>query len=207
MKVFGPFEFSAGEARAAMAGHKTQARVPAVDYTSGEGRRSKFAACTSGDLIWCSEPFIHITVRRKEGLSGTAYGSPADYQTPDHLKAHADRKIAVCQAAAMARFQSRLTLELVRVARERVYNISEADAIAEGFSRQSMFGQTGFALPAKVIYRFYDTAAQAFREEWTRETWRKRSLSGECIALTFKVHVVNVDRYSRGDAENAEARA
>lgn len=87
----------------------------------------------------------------------------------------------------MPRWASRLTLELTDVRIERVQEISDADAMAEGFEHEyADNGDVKRPASFKFLDLFYDINKRAPRDE---NSW--------VWVLTFKVHEMNIDDYLR----------
>jgi hypothetical protein len=155
-----PILFSAPMVRAILAGTKTQTRRvvkprkgeevdPSGIYDLHPGDR-EIARCPyghPGDLLWVREAWR--TLRRFDGQtiatmprdSWIAY--EADENQGDALPKDAGGRMGkVRPSIHMPRWASRITLEIVSVRVERLQEISEADAVAEGVTRQmrSMLG-------------------------------------------------------------------
>jgi len=137
-----PTLFSGPMICALLEGRKTQTRrilkVPsasllrAAEHDGGQGllQLSRFA---KADRLWCRE-----LLRKADGIWRYDADKVPAVVTPDHPRfadmiAWTDRKEAsVCPGIHMPRWASRLTLIVTDVRVERLQDISEADAIAEG---------------------------------------------------------------------------
>lgn len=160
-----PIIFSAQMVRAILAGAKSQTRRPMRTQPVADGKWAggwKFGsglktvsivspliadACPHGqpgDRLWVREAFIRVD-RRTDGWGLDVYA--ADYAPDDRPKHHWKSPIH------MRRTASRITLEITGVRVERLQDISEADAQAEGC------GET-------VNYEAGRTYAAEYRELW-----------------------------------------
>lgn len=158
-----------------------------------------------GDLLWVREAWRTETdevdhLLPAELAAGTSilYSSDADW---DLNKTVGRRR----HARFMPRWASRLTLELTGVRVERLENISEADAKAEGFSE----GWMGNAIPETPIGGgltisspgTYASAAGHFQAYWCElhgfDAW---DANPWVWVLEFKVHRCNVDELLKARA-------
>lgn len=127
-----PIIFSSPMIRAILEGRKTQTRriiKPQPDRNglwprgSAPGASSYDCPCgQSGDRLWVREAFVSMNgyvFYRADALPGREH--IMKYQSPIH----------------MPRWASRITLEITKIRVERVQDISEADAIAEGCEQPS----------------------------------------------------------------------
>lgn len=81
------------------------------------GTKRPYHKLKRGDVLWCSEPFLYLTVKRQVGVEGISYGSvPSHTPRPDYLR-NLDCKVAVCSAKDMMAGQSRIWLQLKSVAK------------------------------------------------------------------------------------------
>lgn len=94
----------------------------------------------------------------------------------------------------MPRWASRLTLVVTATKIEKVSNISEADAIAEGIGRNPVQEGTWIAYPERSSAAGYMKATESFRSLWVdlhgAASWVDNV---EVVALTFDVHKTNID--------------
>lgn len=150
-----PILFSAPMVRALLAGKKTQTRRVVKGEALQWLKRDKFAPAfvsdagnhlcpygQPGDRLWVREAWARTTVFPgsemvvyREGDSRTDYGGP--WKPGIH----------------MFRRDSRITLEVTGVRVERLQDISEADALAEGIVQ---LRDGGFGLPAGEHYHATD---------------------------------------------------
>lgn len=95
----------------------------------------------------------------------------------------------------MPRWASRITLTVTDVRVERLQDITEADAIAEGIERSEKFPDRyltpagDFAIPTVAYHRLWDSINGD--GAWDRNPW--------IVAYTFTVHLGNIDQIG-GDA-------
>lgn len=140
-----PILFSAPMVRAILSGAKTQTRrivKPDGKYRLDlvcppDGGPSRCPYGMPGDRLWVKEQTIKVEDRgwigpvyteSDEGRQAMdwGYGEPDD---PDHIPPHAIKRRP---SLFMTRAMSRITLEVTEVRVERLQDISEADAMAEG---------------------------------------------------------------------------
>lgn len=114
-----------------------------------------------GDLLWVRE--THFLV---DEIGEYVY--KVDYSAEDlqNIKAHGDKwkpSIHMPKAAA------RIWLKVTNVRVERLQDISEADAIAEGLIHSELFNEWGGVEPhpeVKGHYRWYQNPIDAFKNLW-----------------------------------------
>lgn len=134
-----------------------------------------------GDLLWVRESFcIHKGDDKlhKDQVSYKTEGFPFVFKPSIH----------------MPRWASRLTLKITEVRAERLQDISEADAIAEGISVDS----SGHAIRIddKIAWGSARGAYAALWESlhgngaWDSNPW--------VWAISFKVHKQNIDKFLKG---------
>lgn len=158
-----PILFSGPMVRAILDGRKTQTRrlcnpQPSLVRRTALGWRDNFGLkirpnYQPGDRLWVRET-LRISERSERGINGTHLVSYAATHVPVQI-AGTDERQAWAQARIdsqierahdgfgvqmfkvpsifMPRWASRITLEVIRVRVERLQEISEADAAAEGF--------------------------------------------------------------------------
>lgn len=108
----------------------------------------------------------------------------------------------------LSRWASRLTLRLADVRVERLHDISEADAIAEGVFPAAVYGGKAASwLPAEEDRsRFYDTAHDAYMALWAKINGQASVDANPWVwVLDFKgaVHPENVDKVAEAYAAAA----
>lgn len=189
-----PMIFSAESVRAILDGRKTQTRRVAPHFPDGVRPEAvmwnpynKVIQChhsgiivkcpygQPGDLLWVRETWMkyrgRLIYRADRGVvmdegyaaDGTSHGSIQPWRSPIH----------------MPRWASRLTLEVVSVRVERVQDISEADAIAEGIvpiKTKGVLGQikTMYEVPGllgtyadgQIDTRVCHSAVEGYSELW-----------------------------------------
>lgn len=169
-----------------------------------------------GDLLWVRE-----TTEAYEYESGVysryvADGVPVLYSACDdpmyngslaHWNYFRDSRPSI----HMPGWASRLTLEITNVRVERLQDISEADAIAEGAMVEDYECQLGEGYTSALCYHhgqpeneegaWFDTAKESFRDLWQSinggDSWAQNPW---VWMVEFKVHRCNVDAYLRKGA-------
>ena len=169
-----PVFFSAPEIRALLDGGKTQDRTICVSPSNLE------SPSRPGDLLWLREPY-----GLQADVSRYASSVPIFYRATDEQE-NVGRWAA---AIRMPRGYSRLTLELTGSRKERLQDITEADAVAEGF-RPDTISETRAAI-------------DQFRAHWCEkhgaDSWDANPL---VRVREFRVHDRNVDELlGRGQHE------
>ncbi len=220
-----PIIFSAPMILALLAGHKTMTRrlayiiekpkkIRGVQYT-GARRSSPWQRVKPGDRLWVRETWGRFCVMDDydEACSEMmtyyrADGEPFDrWIDPDSGEARDRAKWR--SPIHCPRAYSRLTLVVTATKIERLNDISEADAQAEGIawdhSRDPMasgpmaarYGTARYgtpALDAPNVRRGFSSARGAFQALWNSlhsdGAW---SENPEVVALTFTVHKTNID--------------
>lgn len=143
-----------------------------------------------GDRLWVRETFA------------TTAGGPILYAATDDIHELRKKKPSIF----MPMYASRLTLEVVDVRIERLQEISEADALAEGIwtfiegnSRQNEFA--GFDKPEdrlQVIKILYGSPQNAYRHLWESingtNSWEKNPFVVVVGFRTHKCNIANVER-------------
>lgn len=154
-----PILFSADMVRGIRDGRKTQTRrvivpQPVDSWMTGPNWSEYYKDGKKN--LWIEHPTKHTEIKCPYGVPGdrlwvreTWYarnygGKPcsrvdyaADYARPDFLKENGSKKHP---SIFMPRWASRIALEIVKVRVEHVQDISEADAVAEGFSDNGAHG-------------------------------------------------------------------
>ncbi|MCV0371109.1 hypothetical protein [Filomicrobium sp.] len=157
-----------------------------------------------GDLLWVRETWCEGPIGRDGVVEDWR---EYFYRATDHdvmgiddgdgfsvLNADGSLKSPWRPSIHMPRRASRLTLEVTDVRVERLQDISEEDAIAEGVSRiatvggagwQDYSGGVGFGDPRRSFLSLWDSLNEARGFGWDVNPW--------VVAVTFKVHRVNID--------------
>lgn len=200
-----PILFSAPMVRALLAGRKTQTRrivkpQPSSIFTGfGDflgtiiGRDTvmacvwKFPYGESGDLLWVRETLTHDATR---GHFYAANGDALDYEREPPPSIGLPMKSI--SSIHMPRWASRITLRITDVRVERLQEISEDDAIAEGIDGPLC---AEFTTKAPSRFNLMPAAVHAFFGLW-------ESLNGEgswaanpwVWVLSFEVIRSNVDK-------------
>lgn len=171
-----PIIFSAPMVRALLAGHKTQTRRLAT---------SPLSKVRAGDRLWVRESSVVYTSQRtgNDYAFHMATDPKARTRVPEGNGTWCRK---VCPAIHMPRWASRLTLVVTETRRQKLQDISEADAIAEGAAN-------GFWFDGRHVLAG-STARGAFWCLWTLlnsvQSW---DANPDIVALTFAVHQCNID--------------
>jgi hypothetical protein len=122
-----PILFNAPMVRAILNGSKTQTRRVAIPKRSIEPMTDECPYGQRGDRLWVREAWtVNLTGDPKHGGPGTV---------PIYRAEHPHAADRWRPSIHMPRWASRITLEITAVRVERLRNISEADARAEGVTR------------------------------------------------------------------------
>lgn len=204
-----PILFSGPMVRALLDGRKTQTRrvMKHPEYygcPTGDCPHWKQTECNEamqvnavpdcpygkpGDLLWVRETWCNVDDRQFGGAVWVDYKAtprysaemPAGWENePDSVEA-----LSWKPSIHMPRWASRLTLEITGVRVERLQDISEADAMAEGDPKQGLI------------------ASENTHRDWYQSLWESINGHGSWDAnpwvwvLEFRVHQVNVDEFLR----------
>lgn len=126
-----------------------------------------------GDLLWCREAWALPQGTRLRDLE------PDDHITQGHVLYRADweRDEAWSSPLFMPRWASRITLELTDVRVQRLHDITEQDAIAEGCVTRTYRDGRGFE-PARLDYERLWDSINGKKHPWMSNPF--------CWALTFR---------------------
>lgn len=202
-----PILFSAPMVRALLDGRKTQTRrlvkdpvffqncVPHVPVGVHGSHPWKCPYGVPGDLLWVRESWTDFedteptdNPKRVRRVTKAMYAADFEgFKKPD-------RDFNWRPSIFMPRWASRLTLEITNVRVERLHDISEEDALAEGVTRirDACHVIKGFdydevglchSSPITPYYKLWEHLNGA--GSWDANPW--------VVALTFKVHTANVD--------------
>jgi len=132
-----PILFSTDMVQAILAGKKTQTRRIVKS-------RHFLKNCPygqPGDQLWVRETFKTVEKPIRDSGSGAimAYDTPEYIYKADKLP-HIQKLIKWKPSIFMPREASRITLEITDIRVEKLHNITEEDAIAEGFKDITAFG-------------------------------------------------------------------
>lgn len=186
-----PIIFRAEMVRAILAGRKTQTRrivKPLHMATVGAEQFPILAMCpygSPGDRLWVRET-CRAEAIDDEGLCGVRYVADGRFMPIANTREASDRWVqlywyrgmegATVPPIHMPRWASRITLEITDVRVQRVHDISEADAVAEGVRRgdgkwhnlgdgEAVFlDEFGWFAPER--YTRHNAPRHAFREAW-----------------------------------------
>ena len=138
------------------------------------GRNWALASGDDGDdMFVCpyGEPGDRLWVRETWRVMGESPEDTLDMFSRDDIQYRADRDESYIDkyrsSIHMPRWASRITLEIVGVRVERLQDISEADAVAEGVVPYAVYGgkpASWKASPDAIAAR--DTAVAAYRDLW-----------------------------------------
>lgn len=168
-------------------------RVAIWNQTTGTCIAARYQ---SGDRLWVRENFAYV---------GTCDPGFLTYQAsyPDDLKAIGCENIPATLKEAgykwtpcihMPRTLSRLTLIVTKVKVERLQDISEKDAEAEGCVEDWADGQSVWYVPGGHMSRHRATGKECFEWLWSSingvEAWEANAF---VVAVTFRVIKANID--------------
>lgn len=208
-----PILFSGPMVRALLDGRKSQTRRVLNPQPSSGVRRSPFVQSgvedghgrevklryDPGDLLWVRETWCQYLAREVFGgssLDVIAYKAGRAWLDGGALLEgryssiiREDTKPASVKwrpAIHMPRWASRLTLEVTGVKVERLQEISETDALAEGISVTGFWRESE---PASICFSLLWDSINAKRPgaSWEDNPW--------VVGLTFRVHKTNVDAF------------
>lgn len=209
-----PIIFSAPMVRALIEGRKTMTRRLAWRGPVTQFYPSSWQKVKPGDRLWVRECWAHyqtINQRRlanggysdeiSDGLAGyRADGCDGIDEFRDHVRLMAGTDLIAVEingdrwrsSIHMPRWASRLTLEVTAVKIERLQDISEEDALAEGV--HELGGQmVGCFVAGQAMSG--TTAEECFARLWEilhgTCSWEANP---EVVALTFAVHKANIDK-------------
>ena len=193
-----PIIFSAPMVRALLDGRKTMTRrlawqPPRACILGSVEFPSPWKKVRPGDRLWVREAWRtearHDGIPPRDVLSSAIVSFDADYATePNDGCRGKDRR-----SFHMPRWASRITLIVTATKLERLKDISEEDALAEGIS----------PLPSGRFYCGFDEEGEiTCKSPVTAYAWLWDSLHGEdawaanpeVVALTFRVIRENIDR-------------
>lgn len=193
-----PMLFTGPMVRALIEGRKTQTRrvlepLPrrTIFFDPGTAGREQFrdAGFDVGDRIWVRETW---TAQMDHGWTvadarSRMHNEHILYRADGH-----DSSDGWWPSIHMPREFSRLTLIVTGLRVQRLQEISEADAIAEGIREQpftgwfSVPGLNGAGTTARAAYSMLWNSLNAKRAPWESNPW--------VVALTFAVHRCNIDQ-------------
>jgi hypothetical protein len=197
-----PILFSGAMVRALLDGRKTQTRrvvKPQPVVTDEEAAVLPQAwedgfipiPCPHGkpgDLLWVRESFA-VPFRHDPGTTGRAGGAIYRADAGIDHQWSADTKKTWTPSIHMDRWASRLTLEITGVRVERLQQISEADAVAEGCRGQI---DGGLICPSEQYGELWSSING--QDSWDANPW--------VWVIEFKVHSANVDDFLRKKGGN-----
>ena len=175
-----PILFSAPMVRALMAGTKTQTRRPLRDGTWLDPKEGVIRMCSvgngvtgfqsvacpygvPGDQLWVREQFAGSIAYERHGYPLREWGNKIWYCADGEPRS--GQWTRPRPSIHMPRSLSRITLELTDVRVERLQDISEADALAEGVTPKWEPGCSGRLMEAIGGFSFRP-AASAYADLW-----------------------------------------
>lgn len=201
-----PLLFRPEMVRALLDGRKSQTRRPAWRAVDDGLALVPTAAqrIKVGDTVWVRETLRQSQSRTWEyGADSRPIMMMRDDPRALGMVAWAHHKEGdVCPSIHMPRWASRLTLAVTEVKIERLRDISEADALAEGIHKFAgnlgLYGYTPHGTPGPMVG---SSAREAY---WL--LYEKINGAGsvhalpEVVAITFTVHQTNVDAFLKAHA-------
>lgn len=205
-----PIIFSAPMVRALLDGRKTQTRrvlKPQPNMLNGgrplnDGRGSysieagwKHLPCTRGDRLWVREAFIGHYAYEVNEYPPRDWGNkpiwfPADGPVPDKFAGQFWHRAR--PSTHMPRWASRLTLTVTDVRVQRLQEISEADAVAEGCEATGW--RPTYGNPDNAGFEESIPAKDAFADLWSSlhgpGAWEANPW---VAAYSFTVQLGNID--------------
>lgn len=175
-----PILFSAPMVRALLAGTKTQTRRPLRDGTWLDPKEGVISMCSvgngvtgfqsvacpygvPGDQLWVREQFAGSIAYERHGYPLREWGNKIWYCADGEPRS--GQWTRPRPSIHMPRSLSRITLELTDVRVERLQDISEADALAEGVTPKWEPGCSGRLMEAIGGFSFRP-AASAYADLW-----------------------------------------
>lgn len=145
-----------------------------------------------GDLLWVRETWCH---------TGTGVWKPSDVHMAGDGKIiyradNDDRSAGWFPSIFMVRSASRLTLEVTDVRVERLQDISEADALAEGVTkvREHCYVIRGFDYDTAGLC--HSSATTPYAKLWDyingADAWETNPF---VVAISFRPHLINIDAF------------
>lgn len=204
-----PIIFSASMVRALLEGRKTMTRRLAGSWRRVPDpvgklkltgfRPTPWTKVKPGDRLWVRENLACAGsgVWRYAATDSALSFEPGDPHASAAIAWAHHKETAACSSIHMPRWASRLTLGVTATKIERLQEISEADALAEGIYRERV---TVEGREIDGYYGFYDdayndSAQKAFECLWCGlhgcASWDENP---EVVVLSFAVHKTNVDQ-------------
>ncbi len=189
-----PIIFSANMIRALLEGRKSQTRRKAW----GKVKPTIWQKLRPGDRLWCRESFALPDAGRglvkRRGLDVICYTADEGHTGPRMKQYDYKRKPSI----HMPRWASRLTLIVTETKRERLQDISEKDAEAEGIGEPYLGdGDPPYEEMGVIVSR-----KMQFRNLWNTlhgsEAWTENP---EVCAISFRCIKANIDAM---EAEGAD---
>ena len=173
-----PILFSTPMVQAILAGRKTQTRrVNNHPYfTKEELLKYTLPKFNVGDILWVRETFEIVPVQ----VASVCPDTP-ELMIKNKVKYKADGNESFKRwtpSIFMPKEHARLFLKVTEIRLERLQEITEADAIAEGVKRHSDYGSTGYVHYGRIHEALTDIdAVLSFRTLWETingiDSWRE----------------------------------
>jgi hypothetical protein len=112
-----------------------------------------------GDILWVKETFCN------KGVNSTLYKAKLD---EDLLRGFEEFKMKWQPSRFMPKLYSRIKLHVKNVRIERLNDISENDAIAEGIDELLPFGEDRFENYGRIINESCLTAIESYKSLWEK---------------------------------------
>lgn len=214
-----PINFNTPMIQALLDGRKTQTRRVvkggALDWLYS-GLSNSFVSCSEnalcpfgkvGDLLWVKEAWRYAPQKHCYCPQGSEPEPCDDWQEGQGCRSYAncvlyaaddEKMISKRRSIHMPRRYSRLTLEITNIRVERLHEISEDDARAEGVITEDWDewrdDACSIGLPAGSSI---ENERDVFRDLWKsihgHDAWEENPF---VWALTFNVHQMNVDQFT-----------
>lgn len=182
-----PTIFSGAMVSALLSGRKTQTRRLAD---------SPLAKADAGDRLWVRESFRDISEVHLDPLFAGVSGDFVYMADGVKIGGH-----KWTPAIHMPRCASRLTLVVSEVRFQKLHDISEEDALAEGCIRLPASGRITDIQGGQYLDRIWPSARTWYAELWAslhgQESWDSNP---DVVALSFSVHHANIDSLEIGHA-------
>jgi hypothetical protein len=194
-----PIIFSGPMVRAILDGRKTQTRrvLKKQDWTAGIiqrwPRQKAGVPYQSGDRLWVREA---LKLDESDHLLYAVDEAPVPHDCIPVGFSVSRRSVP---GMFMCRWASRLTLQVSAVKVERLQEISEEDALAEGIERLRFPDRGDWGWPQHRFRVLWDSPNAKRGHGWDSNPW--------VVAVTFKPYLCNIDKFSGLPPETAAKEA
>lgn len=197
-----PIIFSAPMVRALLDGRKSMTRRlawrerlhldGAFKGRAKERVPSPWQKAKPGDRLWVRESWCRFEACSPDGNGAQTYYRASQDNLPEAERVMERNGVKWRPSIHMPRWASRLTLVVTATKVERLQDISEEDAEAEGMREPSLREIGGPLAQASWCQR------QVFGKLWVHlhglESWQQNP---EVVALSFEVHKANIDQMAK----------